>query len=59
MVELFEPSLQEMVLDAEREVRMRKQVYPKLVANGRMKPHDAERKIVVMQAIVERLKATA
>jgi len=54
--DLFEPSLQEMIVDAEREVRMRINVYPKLVINGRMKQDDADRKIAIMRAIVERLR---
>lgn len=56
MSDLFEPSLQEMIVDAEREVRMRINVYPKLVINGRMKQDDADRKIAIMRAIVERLR---
>jgi len=45
-----------MIVDAEREVRMRINVYPKLVINGRMKQDDADRKIAIMRAIVERLR---
>jgi hypothetical protein len=45
-----------MVLEAEREVRLRRSVYPRLVASGKLKLDRSERQIKVMEAIVERLR---
>jgi len=56
MSDLFEPSLAEMILEAEREVRLRRSVYPRLVASGKLKLDRSERQIKVMEAIVERLR---
>ena len=39
--------------EAERELAMRRKVYPRMVETGRMKKHDAERQIAVMEAIAE------
>jgi hypothetical protein len=38
---------------AEREIAMRKGVYPKWVQSGRMKPEAAAREIAIMEAIAE------
>lgn len=40
-----------------REIAMRKNVYPKWVANGRMKQEAADREIAGMEAVIETLKA--
>mgnify|MGYP000152376146 FL=1 len=37
--------------EAERELAMRRKVYPRMVETGRMKKHEAERQIAVMEAI--------
>jgi hypothetical protein len=37
----------------QREIAMRKNVYPKWVANGRLKPDKADREIALMEAIAE------
>ncbi len=39
--------------EAERELAMRRRVYPRMVETGRMKKHEAERQIAVMEAIAE------
>lgn len=39
--------------EAERELAMRRRVYPRMVKTGRMKKHEAERQIAVMEAIAE------
>ncbi len=36
----------------EREIKMRKRVYPRWVSEGRMKAEDADREIRVMEAIL-------
>jgi len=56
MSDMFEPSLAEMILEAEREVRLRRSVYPRLVASGKLKLDRSERQIAVMEAIVDRLR---
>lgn len=44
----------EMKLTAvKREIKMRERVYPRWVAEGRMKADQAEREIAVMKAIAE------
>ena len=42
---------------AEREVKLRRQVYPNRVECGRMTQQLADRQIAMMQAIAERLRA--
>jgi|SRR5215472_4510478 len=44
--------LSEQLRCARRELAMRRNVYPKWVANGKMKQEDADREIAGMQAIV-------
>lgn len=39
--------------EAERELAMRRRVYPRMVETGRIKKHEAERQIAVMEAIAE------
>lgn len=57
--ELFPISVADMVLECERELIMRRKVYPRRVENRTMRQGDADRQIAVMQAIIERLKLTA
>jgi len=49
-------TLQDMVDCAERELAMRKRVYPRWVDNGKMRPDAAERETIRMDAIVRTLK---
>ena len=46
-----EPTLDEMVACAERELAMRERVYPKWVESGRMKAEEADQEIHVMKHI--------
>jgi hypothetical protein len=46
-----------MLTCARREVAIREVVYPKRVAQGRMKLNDAEREILLMKAIVQHFEA--
>jgi hypothetical protein len=56
---MFPPTLPEMIADAKREVALRRSVYPRLVAAGRLKQSKADRQIAIMEAIVEKLKECA
>jgi hypothetical protein len=47
----------DMLTCARREVAIREVVYPKRVAQGRMKLNDAEREILLMKAIVQHFEA--
>lgn len=49
----------ELIVEATREVAIRRHVYGKQVRAGRMDPRDADRKIDLMEAIVRRLTRTA
>jgi hypothetical protein len=59
MPDLFPPTLDELIRCAEREVRYRESVYPRMIANGRMTQRRAEREIALMQAIAEHLREAA
>jgi hypothetical protein len=52
---MSEPTLEEMIECARREVRMRRRVYPRWVADGRMTQAAADREIASMEAIADRL----
>jgi hypothetical protein len=47
----------DMLTCARRELALRRVVYPKRVEQGRMKPANAERETLLMQAIVEHFEA--
>jgi hypothetical protein len=53
------PSLRDMAVCAGREARMRRRVYPRWVAEGRMQQADADHQIACMEAIAARLSAEA
>ena len=55
MSDLLPVTIPEMVREAEREVALRRRVYPRWVAEGRMKQHHAARQIALMEAIAEEL----
>jgi hypothetical protein len=48
-----------LIAEAQRELDMRRQVYWAKVRSGEMRQADADRRLVLMQAIVKRLTATA
>lgn len=52
-------SVRELVDEAQREVFMRRRVYPNQVRAGRMSQQDADRRIDIMEAIITRLTRTA
>lgn len=49
----------ELIEEATREARLRRQLYAKQVRAGRMDPRDADHRIDLMEAIVRRLTRTA
>jgi hypothetical protein len=59
MAELFPPTLADLILCAEREVKLRKFVYPRRIQQRRLTPERAEKEIALMQAIVDELKRRA
>lgn len=54
---MSEFTVQEKLKAVERELAMRRNVYAKWVASGKMKPFHAEREIGVMEAIAEDYRA--
>ncbi len=57
MAELFAPTLADMIACAKREVAMREHVYPRRVADGKMRPTVADRELETMRAIVAALES--
>ena len=56
MSDLFPITVEDEIQELEREVALRKRVYPRWVAAGKMTKAKADRQIAVMQSAVERLK---
>ncbi len=54
--ELFPISLQEQLICVEREIAMRRRVYPRFIEQGRMKLDRAEREIAAMEAVAETIR---
>jgi hypothetical protein len=52
-------SVHDLVAEATRELALRRAVYPGLVARGKLKQAEAQRRIDLMDAIVRRLTRTA
>lgn len=50
-------SLQDQIAEVKREIEMRKRVYIRLVDQGKLTREDAERKTVVMVAVLDTLEA--
>lgn len=57
MPDLFAPTLPEQILSAEREIRFRERVYPRLVEQGKMTQEKADRELACMRAIAQTLRA--
>lgn len=55
---LFPYSAAELAAEARRELEMRRRVYPRWVAAGRMSQEQADKKIDLMRAIAENLETT-
>ena len=56
MPELFPPTLDEEILEVEREIKTRGVVYPRLVNTGRMMQSRATRQIEIMGCVLTRLR---
>jgi hypothetical protein len=54
---LFPIELRDMIEEAERELKMRGQVYTRAASEGRMNRRTADRRIAVMRAVLENLEA--
>ena len=52
-------SPRDMADEARREVDLRKRVYPRMIASGKLKEGAAARQIAVMQAIADKLSIEA
>jgi hypothetical protein len=59
MPELFPPTLTDLVACAEREVAMRRRVYPRRVHDRKMSQQLADAEIAKMEAIAEKLRELA
>ncbi len=51
--------VKELIIEAQRELDMRRRLYPKWVRAGKIRDRDAQRRIDLMQGIVRRLTRTA
>lgn len=51
MPELFDPPLPEMIREVEREITLRRAVYPSLVARKKLTQVGADRQIALMEAV--------
>jgi hypothetical protein len=52
-------TIRELIEEAQRELMLRRRLYPKWVRAGRLKQSDASRRLELMEAIVARLTRTA
>jgi hypothetical protein len=51
MPDLFPVTLDEMVREVEREITLRRRVYPRAVASKRMSQDKADKQIAIMEAV--------
>ena len=56
MPDLLPVSREEMVSEVQREIALRRRVYPRWVDAGKLKLDRAERQIAVLEAVVEELR---
>ena len=59
MTELFGPTLQDQIAEIERELRMRRNAYPRLVSEHKLTQDRADRQLALMEAVLLTLRATA
>jgi hypothetical protein len=57
--ELFPFTIAEMIREVEREISLRRRVYPRWVAQGRLTQAAADKQIAIMEAVVRWLQDTA
>ena len=53
---MSKPTIDEQIKSVAREIAIRKNVYPKWVASGRMKLNESEKEIKMMEAVLDTLK---
>lgn len=51
MPDLFPPTMDEMIAEVEREIELRKRVFPRWIANGKMKQDVADRRIRILECV--------
>lgn len=56
MTDLLPITTHEMVTEIEREIAMRERVYPRWIADGKLKQAKADRQIAILRAAVARLR---
>lgn len=56
MSDLLPITTHEMIAEIEREIVMRERVYPRWVADGKLKQAKADRQIAILRAAVRRLR---
>jgi hypothetical protein len=56
MPDLLPVSREEMVSEVQREIALRRRVYPRWVDAGKLKLDRAERQIAVLEAVLEELR---
>lgn len=49
--DLFEPTIDDLIACADREITMRERVYPRRVADGRLRQAAADREIALMRSV--------
>lgn len=59
MSDLLPITLQEEIAELEREIGLRRRVYPNFVRSGRLKQAKADRQIAVMESAIRRLTTLA
>jgi hypothetical protein len=56
MSELFAPTLQDQIIEIDRELRMRRNAYPRLVSENKLTQARADRQLAVMEAVLLTLR---
>lgn len=56
MADLFPPTTEEMIAELKRELRYRDRVYPKQIAKKFLAKDTAERRLQIMEALIQRLE---
>ncbi len=55
---LFAVSIEEQIAEVEREIKLREHVYPRWVAEKKMRQEKADKCMAAMRAVLETLKTT-
>jgi hypothetical protein len=57
VTQLFPPTIDEEITEIEREIKLRRRVYPRLVADKRTTQQVADRRIEILESVAQRLRA--